>query len=77
MKLRGLLTAISGRYVDRSDGRGYVRRELYAALPDTVLQRDVELAKQGRGVYRITVKGRDGLEFDLYSRRRRPRGGPE
>jgi hypothetical protein len=73
MKLRGLLLAISGRYVDRANGRGYVRTELFTALPEAVLQRDVELKKQGPGIYTVTVRGREPLVYDLYSRRRRPR----
>lgn len=77
VRLRGLLLAVSGRYVDRATGRGYVRKELYAELPPSMLEREIEMEKRGQGVYAVKVKGTQSMTFDLYSRRRRPRGARE
>jgi hypothetical protein len=69
-----LLLTVTGRYVDRASGRAYVRKELYSALPPAMLEREIELEKRAQGVYAVRVRGQEPVTFDLYSRRRRPRG---
>lgn len=73
MKLRALVTVVSGRYLDKGSGRSYCREELHQALGPDILQQEILLAKKGQGIYQVSVQGPDPVIFDLYSRRRKPR----
>jgi hypothetical protein len=75
MRLRALVTVVSGRYLEKESGRSFCREELYHALGPDILQQEIRMRKKGQGIYEVFVQGPHPVAFDLYSRRRRPRAG--